>query len=125
MNSKFTQVVRVLLGIILIAFGINKIYSFIPLPQPSPEAANFMESLADTGYILTLVALFEIIIGLLLLLRLWVPFVLLLLVPLSLNILLFHIFMDIPAIGTAILVVILNGILLYKHRLKYKPLLTS
>lgn len=125
MNSKFTQIVRVLLGIILIAFGINKIYSFIPLPQPSPEAARFMESLADTGYILTVVAIFEIIIGLLLLLRLWVPFVLLLLVPLSLNILLFHIFMDIPAIGTAILVVILNGILLYKHRLKYKPLLTS
>lgn len=125
MNSKFTQIVRILLGIILIAFGINKIYAFIPLPQPSPQAANFMESLADTGYILTVVAIFEIIIGLLLLLRLWVPFVLLLLVPLSLNILLFHIFMDIPAIGTAILVVILNGILLYKHRLKYKPLLTS
>lgn len=125
MNSKFTQIVRIVLGLILIVFGANKIYSFIPLPQPPEAAANFMNSLADTGYILTLVAIFEIIIGLMLILRLWVPFVLLLLVPLSLNILLFHLFMDIPAIGTALLVVVLNGILLYKHRQKYTPLFIS
>lgn len=125
MNSKFTQIVRIALGLILIVFGANKIYSFIPLPQPPEAAANFMNSLADTGYILTLVAIFEIIIGLMLILRLWVPFVLLLLVPLSLNILLFHLFMDIPAIGTALLVVVLNGILLYKHRQKYTPLFIS
>lgn len=125
MNSKFTQIVRILLGLILIVFGANKIYSFIPLPQPPQAAADFIASLADTGYILTLVAIFEIIIGLLLIFRLWVPFVLLLLVPLSVNILLFHLFLDIPAIGTSILVVALNGILLYKHRQKYKPLFIS
>lgn len=125
MNSKFTQIVRILLGLILIVFGANKIYAFIPLPQPPQQAADFMASLADTGYILTLVAIFEIIIGFLLICRMWVPFVLLLLVPLSLNILLFHLFLDIPAIGTALLVVILNAILIYKHRLKYKPLFTS
>jgi putative oxidoreductase len=122
MNSKFTQIVRILLGLILIVFGANKIYSFIPLPQPPQAAADFMGSLADTGYIVTLVAIFEIIIGLLLIFRLWVPFVLLLLVPLSLNILLFHLFLDVPSIGTALLVVVLNAILLYKHRQKYKPL---
>lgn len=125
MNSKFTQIVRILLGLILIVFGANKIYSFIPLPQPPQQAGDFMASLADTGYILTLVAIFEIIIGFLLICRMWVPFVLLLLVPLSLNILLFHLFLDIPAIGTALLVVVLNGILIYKHRLKYKPLFVS
>jgi uncharacterized membrane protein YphA (DoxX/SURF4 family) len=125
MNSKFTQIVRILLGLILIVFGANKIYSFIPLPQPPQQAADFMASLADTGYILTLVAIFEIIIGFLLICRIWVPFVLLLLVPLSLNILLFHLFLDIPAISTALLVVALNGILIYKHRLKYKPLFVS
>jgi len=122
MNSQFTKIVRVLLGIILIAFGANKLYSFIPLPQPSPEAADFMESLANTGYVITIVAIFEIIIGLLLLVKKWVPFALLLLIPLSLNVLLFHLFMDVPSIGSALLVVAMNGILLYKHRQKYKPL---
>ncbi len=125
MNSKFTQIVRILLGLILIVFGVNKIYSFIPLPHPPQEAADFMASLADTGYVLTFVAVFEILIGLLLLFRTWVPFALLLLVPLSLNILLFHLFLDIPAIGAALLVAVLNGILIYKHRLKYKPLFST
>lgn len=122
MNSQFTKIVRILLGIILIAFGVNKLYSFIPLPEPSAEAASFISSLAATGYVLTIIAIFEIFIGILLLFKKWVPFALVLLVPLSLNILLFHIFLDVPSIGTAILVVILNGILLYKHRQKYKPL---
>lgn len=125
MDSKFTQIVRIALGLILIVFGANKLYTFIPLPQPPPEAASFLTSLANTGYILTLVAVAEIVIGLLLLFRSWVPFALLLLVPLSLNILLFHLFLDIPAIGAALLVVVLNGILLYKNRHKYRPLFIS
>lgn len=125
MDSKFTQIVRIALGLILIVFGANKLYTFIPLPQPPPEAASFLTSLANTGYILTLVAVAEIVIGLLLLFRTWVPFALLLLVPLSLNILLFHLFLDIPAIGAALLVVVLNGILLYKNRHKYRPLFIS
>lgn len=122
MNSQFTKIVRILLGLILIAFGVNKLYAFIPLPQPSPQAADFLSSLASTGYVLTVIAVFEIIIGLLLLFKKWVPFALLVLVPLSLNILLFHLFLDVPSIGTAIVVVVLNGILLYKHRRKYSAL---
>ncbi len=125
MDSKFTQIVRIALGLILIVFGANKLYTFIPLPQPPAEAASFLTSLANTGYIITLVAVAEIVIGLLLLFKVWAPFVLLLLVPLSLNILLFHLFLDIPAIGAALLVVVLNGILLYKNRHKYRPLFIS
>ena len=80
MNSNFTKIVRILLGLILIVFGANKIYSFIPLPAPPPQAADFIHSLTETGYVLTVVAIFEIIIGLMLILKLWVPFALLVLV---------------------------------------------
>jgi uncharacterized membrane protein YphA (DoxX/SURF4 family) len=125
MNSKFTQIVRIVLGIILIVFGANKIHTFIPLPQPPAEAAEFIKSLADTGYVLTVVAIFEIVIGIMLIFKLWVPFALLVLVPISLNILLFHLFLDVPAIATALVVVALNVILLYKHKQKYKPLFTE
>lgn len=122
MNSQFTKITRIFLGIILVLFGINKLYQFIPLPQPPEEASAFISSLAHTGYMLTLIAVAEIIIGLLLIFKLWVPFALLLLVPLSLNILLFHLFLDVPGIGAALLVVALNAILLYKSRKRYVPL---
>lgn len=122
MNSKFTRIVRILLGIILIIFGANKIYSFIPLPQPPAQAADFIESLSNTGYMLVVVAIIEICIGLMLILKLWVPFALMVLVPISLNILLFHLFLDVPGIAAAIVVVALNAVLLYKHRRRYVPL---
>lgn len=125
MNSQFTKIVRILLGLILIAFGANKLYPVIPLPQPPEDAASFMGSLAATGYVLPVIAVFEIVIGLLLLFKKWVALALIMLVPLSLNILLFHLFLDVPSIGLALLVVIMNGILLYKHKQKYRPLLAA
>lgn len=122
MNSQFTQITRTLLGLILIVFGANKIYSFIPLPQPPLEAASFLNSLMDTGYMLTLIAIVEICIGLLLVLKLWVPFALIVLLPLSLNVFLFHLFLDVPQIGASLLVLAMNIVLLYKNKKRYVPL---
>ncbi|GGB86811.1 hypothetical protein GCM10007424_28600 [Flavobacterium suaedae] len=122
MDSNFTKIARILLGLALILFGINKFYSFIPMPQPPQDAAEFLGSLAETGYFMTFVAVLEIIIGLMLLFKLWVPFALLLLLPISINIVLFHLFLDLPSISAGLILAILNVVLLYKHKQKYKPL---
>ncbi|WP_447635303.1 DoxX protein [Flavobacterium microcysteis] len=124
MNSKFTSLVRVLLGLVLLVFGLNKFYPlpFLPTPQLPEQAADFMGSLAATGYVLPIIGILEIFIALLLFTKNWIAFALILLVPISLNILLFHLFLDIPSIGGAILVAVLNGILIYKHWPQYRPL---
>ena len=124
MNSKFTSIVRILLGIILLIFGLNKFYSlpFLPTPQLPENASEFMSSLAATGYVLPVVGILEVLIAILLLSKKWIAFALILLAPISLNILLFHLFLDIPGIGGAILVAVLNGILIYKHWPQYRPL---
>lgn len=122
MNSSFTTVLRVILGITLFLFGINKFFNFIPMFEMPDAAANFLESLEATGYVFYVVAIFEIGIALLLLLKKWVPFALVLLAPLSLNILLFHIFLDISDSYVAIVVFALNVLLMYKYWKAYKPL---
>jgi putative oxidoreductase len=124
MNSMFTKIVRILLGLILILFGLNKLLPtpFIPMPELPAKASDFMTSLVSTGYILKTVGVLEIFIGLLLLLKKWVAFALILLVPISINILLFHIFLDASGIAGALVVAVLNGILIYKHWMQYKPL---
>jgi len=124
MNSKFTSIVRILLGIILLVFGLNKFYPlpFLPMPKLPENASEFMSSLAATGYVLPIVGVLEVFIGILLLTKNWTAFALILLVPISLNILLFHLFLDLPGIGGAILVAVLNGILIYKHWPQYRPL---
>lgn len=124
MNSMFAKIVRRILGGILVLFGLNILLPqpFIPLPVPPEKAANFLASLVATGYILKTVALLEILIGVLLLFKKWVAFALLLLAPISINIVLFHVFLDASGIGGALVVAILNGILIYKNWSSYKSL---
>ena len=114
MNSKFTLLVRIVLGIILVVFGSNKFLHFLPLP-PAPELENI-------EYIIPVVGVLEVFIGVMLLLQKWVAFVLILLAPISINILLFHLLLNIPGVTVAFLVVLLNGILIYKRWKYYSPL---
>lgn len=122
MNSQFTLLVRIVLGIMLVVFGSNKFLHFIPLPVPTGSAGDFMNSLGATGYIFPFVGILEVLIGGMLLMKKWVAFALILLAPISINILLFHLFLDIPGVAIALLVSILNAILIYKHWKQYTPL---
>lgn len=124
MNSTFTKILSFVLAIILIFFGLNKFIQldFIPLPQWPEEASSFMNSLSATGYVLPVVGVFEIFIGVLLLLKKWVPFALLLLVPISMNVLLFHLFLNMTGILPAIITAGINIILIYKYWKAYRPL---
>jgi len=122
MNSMFTRIVRLALGLALLVFGANMIKSFLPLPPPTGAAGDFMNSLGATGYIFPVVGVLEVLIGGLLLMKKWVAFALILLAPISINILLFHLFLDIPGLSMAIVVVVFNTILIFKHWQQYKPL---
>ena len=117
MNSKFTLIIRILLSLVLLLSGFNKLFEFFPTPLGSLNT-----SFGEIGYLINIVAVFEILIGALLLSNRWVAFALVLLVPLSLNILLFHIYLNFQGILPAIIVAFLNGILLYKQRRQYVPL---
>jgi hypothetical protein len=88
----------------------------------APAAANFIESLESTGYVLYIVAFLEIAIGLLLVIKKWVPFALILLTPIALNIFLFHVFLDVSGIAVAIVIAAINAILIYKYWKAYRPL---
>ena len=124
MNSMFTKIVRIVLGLALVIFGANMIYPFIPMDHPdaASKAGQFLNSLGATGYIFPIVGFLEVIIGAMLLLKKRVAFALILLAPISINILLFHLFLDIPGLSIALLIVLFNGILIFKHWQQYKPL---
>ncbi len=122
MNSLFTKIVRIALGLALLVFGANKFLHFIPMPEPNGDAKEFMTSLGATGYLFPVVGFLEVIIGVMLLLKKWVAFALVLLAPISINIMLFHLFLDIPGAPFALLILIFNGILIFKHWQQYKPL---
>ncbi|MCB0459385.1 MAG: DoxX family membrane protein [Flavobacteriaceae bacterium] len=121
MNSKVTLVMRLLLAVILLVFGLNKFLHFIPMGEAPPEG-SLMDAMFKAGYLIPLIAISEIVPGFLLLINKWVGFALAWLVPISVNIVLFHLKFDVSTIGAAALVAILNGLLIYAYWPKFKSL---
>ena len=64
----------------------------------------------------------EAIVGLLLVLKKWVPLALVMLVPISINIVMFHLMVNLPNIVPALLVALLNAYLMSRHWGAYKSM---
>ena len=116
------MILRIVLGLILIIFGANKFLNFMPMPPMEGNAATFMGGLGASGYMFPLLGILEILIGILLIMNKAVPFALILLAPLAVNMVLFHIAMAPAGMAPAALVFILNAYLMYSNWDKFKGL---
>lgn len=123
MNAKLaSNIAGALLGLLFITFGLNFFLQFIPMPaDPSPDTAPhklFMAALFPTGY-LTFVKVLEITGGLLVALPRTRNFGLLILGPIVVNILAFHVFLTKGAglfEPPVLLVSVLSAFLLWSGR---------
>lgn len=121
--KKATLVIRILLGLMLILFGLNKFLNFMPLP-PMPEAAQtFMMALVNSGYIMEIVAVVEIVTGVLILIDKYKSLALLILFPIILNAFLFHLFLDLPGIGGAFVALSMTIFLMFRSKDNYSAIL--
>jgi putative oxidoreductase len=113
------------LGLILAVFGVNKFAHFLPMPEDIPAAAGvLMQAFAESGYIFQAVGVVEVVVGVLLLLNLFAPLAAALFVPITVNILLFHLNLDFAGIGLAAVVGALNIVLLFFYLPAYMPMLS-
>jgi len=119
------QIARFVLAIPLLVFGSNKFIGFLEMPTPEdPQIIAYFTGLFGS-YLKYLLATTEITVGLLLVINKYVPLALLILAPVSLNILMFHLTMD-PAGGmVGYLVFLLNAYLLYVNKESYGELLKA
>ena len=122
MSRKVTMLLRLLLGLILLVFGLNKFLHFLPMPPMEGGAGAFMGALNDTGYMFPLIAITEIVAGALLLLNKWTGLALIFAAIISVNIVLFHLVLDISGTGLAAVVAVLNGLVMYGNWGKFKTL---
>ncbi|MEM6289232.1 MAG: DoxX family protein [Bacteroidota bacterium] len=118
---------RYVLGLILFVFGLNGFLGFLEQPPPPEAAGAFMGALVESGYVMTLVKAAEVVIGAMLLAGRWVPLALTALVPISVNIALYHVVLDLSMPGTAVAVSVfaLNVFLMWAYRAYYEPLKTA
>ena len=111
-----TLIARLLLGLIFLVFGLNSFLNFLSMgPMPSGLAGQFVGALVLSHYFWVVGAL-QVAGGALLLVNRFVPLALVLLGPVIVNIILYHLFLNLTGIALAIVVVILWLIVFYAHR---------
>ena len=114
---------RTLLGALFMVFGLNGFLGFLPAPEIPAPAGAFFVALAGTGYMLPLIKGTEIVAGLALLSGRAVPLALTVLAPITVNILLFHLFLA-PGLGIPLLVLGLQLFLAWAYRGAFRGILS-
>jgi putative oxidoreductase len=125
MNSKVFMALRVILGLFVLVFGANKLYpgGFLTMPEMSADAGTYFGALMSTKTLM-LVAIVEVVTGLALLLNKYGALMVVILMSVSVNAVLFHLALDPGGIGGAAVLLILNVVVLYGYKDKYKSLLS-
>ena len=122
-----TLICRVLLGLAFTVFGLNILYPFMPQPPPVEGSliAQFMTVMGPTHW-MTLVGIFQLVGGLMVLSGRMVPFGLALLAPVLVNILAFHILLDNGhGVAAGLIFSVLEAFMIYSYRGYFIPLFTT
>ena len=123
--NKIPMVLRLLLGLVYVAFGLNFFLQFFPAPPASVEGGALLKAFFASGYLFPLIKITEVTGGLMLLSGFFVPLGLILLAPVTVNILCFHLFLDPGNLPFAAGMAVFHVLLLFFHRASYKPLLKA
>lgn len=120
-----TIIVRSLLGLMFLVFGLNGFLNFIPAPKDIPqEIIAVTGSLVAAGY-MQVVAATQVLVGVLLLINRFVPLALALLAPILIGILTFHIAMQPATIGPGVVATAMELYLAWAYRRAFLPMLAA
>jgi putative oxidoreductase len=120
-------IARIILGLIFVVFGINFFYDFMHVKPPAmtPAASAFAGGLFGSGYFLQYLKVIEIISGLFLLINRYTAFFLLVLLPISVNIFLFHAILAPYGAPLGTTIIILNVFLCIGYFKYYSSVFTA
>jgi putative oxidoreductase len=118
-------IIRILLGLLLLVTGLNKFLQFMPMPEMTEQAQQTMMAFVQTGYIMNIVAIVEIVVGLLLIINKYTALSLVILFPIMLNAFLFHLFLDVAGIGGSVMAITFNIYLMIAYRDRYYEVLKA
>ena len=120
-----TTIVRILVGLMFLVFGLNGFLNFMPAPKDMPpEIMNITGALMKAGY-MDVVSGTEVIVAVLLLTNRFVPLALALLAPVVVGILTFHIAIAPATIGPGIVVLVMELYLAWAYRGAFRPMLKA
>lgn len=122
MKDKLIISLRFILGLMMLNAGLNKFLHYMPTPEMTEKASALMAAFDASNYMLPMIAVVEIIAALMLFTKKYTALGALLMMIISLNILLFHIFLDNSGLIISSVIVLFNLIVVISEKKKYYPL---
>ncbi|MEK4424650.1 hypothetical protein [Solibacillus sp. FSL K6-1523] len=123
-QSLFYKIVRIIFGVMMVGSGIGMIIlGGFPIEYENIAANQYMTALVDTGYFVLFLALVKIVCGIAFITNRYLPLALIIFMPVSVNMVVFHIFLEQLTGFGAYFILIMNTYLMFKNIDAYRPLL--
>ncbi len=119
-NRKLVRTVQILFGLYLLFFGVIGYIVTLPTLSYNEAGLAFLGALFATGYVFHLISIIFVLSGVMFIFNKWSAFGAILLAPVTVNIVLFHVFLDFMGWWMALIFVILHVYLLAVHWPRYK-----
>lgn len=121
--KNLSTILRIILGVIIAFSGLNKFGHWLDA-EYMHDAMQFVVKLSNIGggFIIKTIAVLEILIGISLITNKFSTLAVIVLLPLMVSIVIFHLFLDLKGIAVAAVVLILTVYQLYERREKLSGL---
>ncbi len=124
MKQKIITVISVVFGLMFINAGLNKFFNYMPVPEDLPESLmQMMEAFMSVGWLLPLVALVEIVGGLLFIFTKTRALGAIVILPVMVGILLTNTITHTSGLPIALVFAAINFYIIVENRDKYRPMI--
>lgn len=121
---KIYTILRIVFGLMITGSGIGMLFGLTAdMEYPSASANDFMNALEATGYFMPFLAIVKISCGLALTFNRFAKVALVIFMPVSINMVMFHIFLEFASGIPAYVILALNTYLLFKNLDDYRSML--
>lgn len=118
-------IVRILMGLMFAFASIVVLFKLVPQPEQTGNVKIFMDGMAASVYMMTTIKVIELICAVAFLSGRFVPLATVVIFPININILLFHVFLAPEGLLVAVLLMIGNLLLAWNYRDRYKAMLAA
>jgi uncharacterized membrane protein YphA (DoxX/SURF4 family) len=122
MKSKVILVLSILFGLMMVNSGLNKFFNYMPVPEMPDDVMAVFGSLIQTKWILPLVAMAEIVGGVLIAIPKTRALGAIVIFPVMVGIVVHHLIHDIRGIAIGLVLFLINFWVIIEHRENYLPM---
>lgn len=123
MKEKIIVSLQVLVGLTLVLFGANGFLQFLQMPTPSAQMGAWLGAIYQTGYIFPLIAAIELVTGLAFVFNKFASLMAIILMPVMLNALFAHLFLnDASRMGPALFITLGIVLVMLRNKERYNAI---